>query len=81
MDVEGPFIAPSAHKHDVSDEDILHVIRNPTDIDDPDDGNGYITFYGPDYAGNPLEVGAVVSDDGVLVIVHAMSDQRPQKIR
>jgi hypothetical protein len=29
VDVEGPFIAKSARRHHISDEDMLHAYRNP----------------------------------------------------
>jgi hypothetical protein len=83
VDVESPIIAGSAHNHGISDSDMLHARRNPTGVDyhdnDNDDGDDFIMYYGPDFAGNPLEVGVVVADDGVEVIVHAWTDQRLKK--
>jgi hypothetical protein len=66
-----PVIAPSARKHGVSDDDMLHAVRNPVTATYHDDGFTMIT--GPDRAGNLLEIGTVdAAGDGGLVIVHAM---------
>ena len=65
MDIE-----PSARKHGVADEDMLHAFRrhwNAYETDDPD----VTMFIGPARSGEPLEVGVVVDDDGAAVI-HAM---------
>jgi len=67
--VEGPVIAPSARKHGVSDDTILHAFDNPIRAEDLDDG--LVMLVGPDHAGNLFEIGVVTSDDGP-VIVHAM---------
>ncbi len=58
-------IEPSARKHDVPDDDVMHAIRNHTD--DPD----VTMFIGPSINASPLEIGVVTDDDGTAVI-HAM---------
>jgi hypothetical protein len=73
-----PVIAPSAHKHGVSDEDMLHAWRNPVMVTYHDDG--FTMIIGPDRAGNPLEVGTVDAADDAAVIIHAMA-ARPGKYR
>jgi hypothetical protein len=64
-----PAIAPSAGKHGVSDEALLHAFSNPIRVEELDEG--LVMLVGPDHAGNLFEIGVVVSDDGP-VIVHAM---------
>ena len=65
MDIE-----PSARKHRVADDDMLHAFRNhwkAYETNDPD----VTMFIGPSRSGDPLEVGVVIDDDGVAII-HAM---------
>lgn len=64
-----PVIAPSARKHDVEDDDVLHAYRNATDAWNLEEG---LVMVGPGRAGQLLEIGVVRSDDGTPVIVHAM---------
>ena len=67
---EGVDIEPSARKHGVADDDMLHAFRRhwkAYETDDPD----VTMFIGPARSGEPLEVGVVVDDDGAAVI-HAM---------
>jgi hypothetical protein len=64
-----PFIAGSARKHGVADEDMLHAYRNPIRVWPLDED--MTVFVGPDRAGRLLEVGVVDSDVGPA-IVHAM---------
>ena len=64
-----PIIAPSAFKHGLSREDILHAYRNPIRVWDL--GDGFTMMVGPNRAALILEVGYVEGDVAV-VIVHAM---------
>ena len=68
MDIEA-----SARKHGVTDDDILHAVRNhwrAFETDDP-----AVTLYiGPATTAEPLEVGVVEDDQGIAVI-HAMPAQ------
>jgi hypothetical protein len=63
-------IEASARTHDVSDDDMLHAIRNhwrAFETDDP-----AVTMYiGPATTAEPLEIG-VVEDDQGLAVIHAM---------
>ncbi|TDE14111.1 hypothetical protein E1269_05055 [Jiangella asiatica] len=68
-----PHIAPSARKHGVSDEDILHAYRCAMRSDDEDDGLTMVV--GPSRAARLLELGVVRSAAGP-VVVHAMSAGR-----
>ena len=61
-----PVIASSARKHGVSDEDMLHALRNPIRVEDL--GDGLTMFAGAARDGTPLEVGVVDSDSGPLII-------------
>ncbi len=65
-----PVIAPSAKRHGVDEEDILHAYRNATDAWALDEG--LVMLVGSDRSGALLEIGVVRSDDGTAVIVHAM---------
>ena len=65
MDIEA-----SARKHDVSDDDMLHALRNhwrAFETDDP----AVTTDIGPATTAEPVEVGVVDDDQGTAVI-HAM---------
>ena len=72
-----PLILTSAHRHGISDADMLHAVRNVMSSYDLDDG--FTMFVGPGANGELLEVGLVESDDGP-VIVHAMK-ARPKYLR
>lgn len=66
MDIE-----PSARKHGVSDENMLHAFRHhwkAFETDDPE----VVVFVGPSQDGNPLEVGVVIDAEGIAII-HAMN--------
>jgi hypothetical protein len=64
-----PIIAPSARRHGLSDEDILHAWRNPAR--DFDAGEGMTMLIGPARNADLLEIG-IVDGGGGPVIVHAM---------
>lgn len=61
-------IASSARKHGISDEDMLHALRNPVRAEYLDEG--FTMFTGPAQNGTLLEIG-VVDGDPSPVIVHA----------
>jgi hypothetical protein len=75
--VEEPLIAPSARRHGVERDTILHAFNNPIRSEDLDEG--MTMFVGPDHAGNLMEIGLVDGEDGP-VIVHAMP-ARPKYLR
>jgi hypothetical protein len=66
--VEQPVIAPSARKHGVADDTILHAFNNPIRIELLDED--MTMLIGPDHGGDLFEIGVVTSNDGP-VIVHA----------
>jgi hypothetical protein len=75
--VDAPLIATSARKHGIHDDDMIHAFNHPILVDDLDDG--LTVFVGADTAGNLLEVGAIDSSDGPIII-HAMP-ARPKYLR
>lgn len=66
---EEPVVAPSAHKHGITEEALLHALAHPVRIFALDEG--FTMLIGADHAGRLLEVG-VVEGDLALVVVHAM---------
>lgn len=73
-----PVIVPSARRHGVDEEDMMHAYRNATDAWALDEG--LVMLVDPDRSGAPLEIGVVRSDDSTPVIVHAMK-ARPKFLR
>jgi len=67
--LEDPIVAPSAFKHGLGEEDILHAYRNPVRVWDL--GDGFTMMVGANAAAIILEVGYVEGDMAV-VIIHAM---------
>lgn len=59
---------PSARKHGIPDDDMLHAYRNPIRVFDLDD---LTMLVGPGRAVEVLEIG-VASAEGIDFIVHAM---------
>ncbi len=71
-----PFIRPSARKHGVSDDDILHAYRNAFDAYESDD---MVMIVGGDRSGRPLEL-TVRFRGSAPEIFHAMP-ARPRFMR
>jgi hypothetical protein len=67
--VDDPIIAPSAFKHGLSEDEILHAYRNPIRVWDL--GDGLTMMIGANAAAIILEIGYIQGDVAV-VIVHAM---------
>jgi hypothetical protein len=63
-------VEPSARRHGIDDNDMIHAVRHHWRAFETDD-EAVTMFVGPSHAGEPLEVGVVRDDDGVAVI-HAM---------
>jgi hypothetical protein len=70
-------ILATAHRHRVADEDIMHALRNVI-FDYPGQGDHELAMaIGPGRNGvTMLEVGYLMSEDGVVVVVHAMRGRR-----
>ena len=63
-------IDPTARRHGVPDDDMVHAVRHhwkAYETNDPD----VTMFIGPSTTGEPLEVGVVIDDEG-MAIIHAM---------
>jgi hypothetical protein len=67
--LEDPILAPSAFKHGLVKDEILHAYRNPIRVWDL--GEGFTMMIGANHAAIVLEVG-YVEGDTATVIVHAM---------
>ena len=65
-----PYIAESAHRRGIDDQDIRHALDHAIWVEAVDEGLSM--FVGPDRAAHLLEVGVVDSQDGPIV-VHAMA--------
>jgi len=68
-----PRIHPSAFKHGISKDDILHAYRNYTRVHRMADDT--IALFGSDCSNNILEIFIVLTDDSDLII-HAMRMRR-----
>jgi len=65
-------INDSAHRHDVSEEDMLHAVEHSLVVDDLGEDPDRWLVLGPDTAGNLLELVVLVSTEGDEIIIHAM---------
>lgn len=75
-----PIILASAHRHDVSEDDMLHALRFAVAHVRQDDH--MVMFIGPDVSGSQLvEVGVVIWWGGELAIAHAMCPARSKYLR
>lgn len=54
--VDEPFIAPSAYRHGVSEEVIIHAFEHPIRVEELDES--LTMLVGPDRAGNLYEIGS-----------------------
>lgn len=73
------YIADSARKRGIADNDLAHAYRNHTAGFDVE--HGVTMVVGPARDGGLIEVGYVVSDDGAHVIIHAMRPARRKFLR
>lgn len=64
-------ILPTARRHGVADDDILHAVEHSTVVDDLGEDPDRWLVIGPDRAGNLLEVVVLVTK-GDELIIHAM---------
>ena len=73
-----PVVLPSAFRHGVDEDSMLHALRFPVRHFLQDDE--MVMFIGPDETGTLLEVG-IVEWHGVIAIVHAMRPARSKYVR
>ena len=64
-------VAESAHKHNVSDEDIHHAIRNAIKLARQDDE--FMMIIGPAQDGTFLEIGVLYHSTPDEIVIHAMN--------
>ena len=65
-------IHPSARRHGIADDDILHAVEHVMAVDDLGEDPDRWLVIGPDRAANLLEIIVLVTTDGDEVIIHAM---------
>jgi hypothetical protein len=65
-------VHPSARRHGIGDDDILHAVEFSVVVDDVGEDPDRWLVIGPDCAGNLLEVVVLVTAEGDEVIIHAM---------
>jgi hypothetical protein len=65
-------IHPSARRHDVAEEDMLHAITNSLAVEDLSEDPNRWLIIGPDRSANMLEIVVLVTDEGAEIVIHAM---------
>jgi hypothetical protein len=65
-------IHPSARRHGIADDDMLHAIDQSLVVDDLGEDPDRWLVIGPDQAANLLELVVLVTAEGDELIIHAM---------
>ena len=65
-------IHPSARRHGIADDDMLHAIDHSLAVGDVGEDPDRWLVIGPDQAGNLLELVVLVTAEGDELIIHAM---------
>ena len=65
-------IHSSAHRHGVSEADILHAVQFRLVVEDVGDDPERWLVIGPDQAAQLLEIVILVVEEGELLVIHAM---------
>jgi len=65
-------IHPSARRHGIANEDMLHAIKHSMVVDDLSEDPDRWLVIGPDRAANLLELVVLVTTEGDELIIHAM---------
>ena len=65
-------IIESAHKHGISDTEIIHAFDNAVNSIILEEFPHKIMLFGFDTIGRALEIGYFINDDGDEIIMHAM---------
>ena len=66
-------IHPSARRHGIAHDDILHAIENSMFVDDLGEDPDRWLVIGPDHAANLLEVIVLITGEGDELIIHAIT--------
>lgn len=74
-----PIILDSAHRHGVTEVDMLHALRFATHHVRQDEN--MVMFIGPDLSGRLVEIGVVTWWGGELAVAHAMRPARATFLR
>ena len=72
-------ITPGATKHGVMPEEIEHAYHHALIVHEEDEG--VVMIVDPARDGTLIELGYLVSDDGTVVVIHAMRPARPKFLR
>ena len=72
-------ILPSAHRHQISADDIRHAVDNAIGAINAPSQPDFTMLIGPDIVGRLLEIGVLTADDNEYVI-HAMA-ARPKYLK
>lgn len=62
----------TAHDHGVTDDDMLHAVSHASVIADDEYDDTRTMYFGPNCAGNMLEITVAIFSDGADTIIHAM---------
>ncbi len=65
-------IHPSARRHGIADDDMLHAIEHSMVVEDLGEDPDRWLVVGPDRAANLLEVVVLITAEGDEMIIHAM---------
>lgn len=65
-------IHPSARRHGIADDDILHAVEHSMVVDDVGEDPDRWLVIGPDRAANLLEIVVLIAAEGDELIIHAM---------
>lgn len=65
-------IHPSARRHGVDDDDMLHAVERSMVVEDIGEDPDRWLVIGPDRAANLLEVVVLITAEGDELIIHAM---------
>jgi hypothetical protein len=65
-------IHPSARRHGIADDEMLHAVEHSLLVDDLGEDPDRWLVIGPDRAANLLEIVVLITAEGDEVIIHAM---------
>jgi hypothetical protein len=65
-------IHPTARRHGIRDDDMLHAVEHALAIEDLGDDPDRCLVIGPDRAANLLELVVLITAEGTDMIIHAM---------